>query len=570
MPRNSIPPEVGCQIAQALQAGGDQARYCKARYMGEPWNFSEDKIYRVAKKHGFVSGRKARRDKGEIRVTGLTEELVSLGARVTLAGTRRQSGKRLVTTEDMCQQLALNGHKAAQNASVSTWNRLLRDRGLSHADLMAGNPAIEMRSEHPNHVHFVDASVCVQWDLKGGKNMVARDMQKAFYKNKPGYWREVKKVLIRWMLVDHCSHAFWVRYTYASGENGVDLLDFLLDGWGGKPFADRFPFHGVPRILGMDPGAANLSYPVQRLLDRLQVESYVHAPGNSRASGCVEVAHNIWETRFEFELLLKLAEDLESLNDRAKDRMIYLNAVARHSRHGRTRAEKWREITAVQLRVLPPKAHCQALATTKPVERTPNERLRISFESRDFQLWAPALKNRKVTVELSPWNPDDLIVTTLLGEPVPCRLIEKDAHGFDRDSPVFGAEQYQRHPDTPAEKMRRDLEADEYRIEGFEPKPTGHLAPAVHFLPVRGTEILLADVPKAPPIRAGEIPGKLRRDLGLERITPPQRLRIEQWIEGRDLISHEQYREIVGRAAEEFKVRLYPAMKRSPLKAAAN
>lgn len=570
MPRNSVPPEVGVEIAKALQAGGDWARSCKARYMGEPWNFSEDKIYRVARKHGFVSGRKPRSDRFEIRVEGVTDELIALGARVSLAGTRRRSGKRLVTTEDVRQQLALNGFPEAQNAAISTWNRLLRTRGLAHADLMAGNPAIEMRSEHPNHAHFVDASVCVQWDLKGGKRMVARDMQKAFYKNKPGYWREVKKVLIRWMLVDHCSHAFWVRYSYASGENGVDLLDFLLDGWAAKPCADRYPFQGVPFVLGMDPGAANLSFPVQRLLKCLKVDPYVHAPGNSRASGCVEVAHSIWEARFEYELLLKLAEDLDALNGRAHDRMIYLNAVGRHSRHGRTRMEKWREITAEKLRVLPPKEHCQALATTKPVERTPDERLRILLDSRDFQLWAPARKNRKVLVELNPWNPDELIVTTKEGEPVPCRLIEKDKHGFDRNAPAFGAEQYQRHPDTPAEAMRRDLEADKYRIAGFEPKPTGHLAPAVHFLPVRGTEIVIDDIPKAPPMRAEEVPGRLRRELGLERITPPQRQRIEQWIEGRDLISADQFREIAAKAAAAFKVTQRPALPQATLKTVAN
>jgi hypothetical protein len=235
--------------------------------------------------------------------------------------------------------------------------------------------------------------------------------------------------------------------------------------------------------------------------------------------------------------------------------MIYLNAAAEHSRHGRTRCEKWMEITQEQLRLLPPKEHCERLATCKPFTRTPDERLRISVDNREFQLKAPALKNRPVNVDYTPWEPDQLNVWTKDGEIVPCRLIQRDEHGFDDQAPFYGDGQYKSHADTPAQKLRKELEAlpKGERLNGFEPKPTAHLVPKQHFIPKRGTDIVLDTLPKAPSIRAGEVPGKLRRTLGLERLTPVQNQQVTHWLNGREMLTTQEFEEIQAKAEAAWK-----------------
>lgn len=545
-PRN-IPHEAGIEIAKALNAGGEMRKGVISKYTQAPWGWSQSKVYDVAKEYGWQSKRKARADKGVFRKEGFSDEALEQCARVLLATTRYKLGKRLMCTDDLIQQMVLNGYKEFEGVPASTLNRWLREHQLNHAQLLSTGAAIEMRSLHPNHIHFVDASICVQWDFNGKKKMVARDMKTAFYKNKPGYWKEVRKVLIRWVIVDDCSGAFYVDYSYAGGENTADLLNFILDAWGQKSYSSKYPFHGVPKMLGMDPGAANTSHEVGALIKKLGVEPYVHAPGNSRASGVVEVIHGFWERRFEWELLLKLAENLEELRTRAHDKMTYLNAMAEHSRTKVTRNLKWLEIKQEQLKILPPKDYCQKLATSKPVKRTPDERLRISFEGREYQLHAPALKKVAVWADRNPWQVNELNVWVEGGEMVPCRLIEKDAHGFDTQAPVYGEGIYKSHADTPAQTLVKSMEKSKagYVVEGFEPKPTAHLVPDQTFMPKRGTPIVRDELPKEPPVKAGDVAGRIRIALDIERITAPMRQQLDGWLNDRDVLSAEEYRSVL-------------------------
>ena len=551
MPRKiPVTPEIGVEIAQAFAAGKDARQAVLNRYMNSPWEWSINKVYAVAREFGWESGRDKRPDKGEIRIPGIEEAGIIQAIKVLLQTTRQKRGKRLMCTEDLIQQMVLNGYECFRNVTVPTFNRWLKQKKLHHSQMVAGNPAVEMASKHPNHIHFADASICVQWDLRNNKKMVERDMQKSFYKNKPGYWKQVRKVLIRWMLVDHTTGLFFVDYSYAGGENAADLLDFLLAAWGPKEYSAKYPFLGAPFMLGLDPGAANTCNEVKNMLRKLGIDVYVHEPGNSRANGAVETMHSFWEEHFESMLLLKLADSLEDLRERAHDRMIYLNAMKKHSRHGKSRTDKWMEISASQLRILPPVEHCRKLATSAPVTRVPDEKLQISFENRDYQLKAPALKQVKVNLDYTPWEPNELNVWTDDGEHVPCRLIVRDANGFDVEAPVFGENEYKRHADTPAQRLRNQFEAEDKktRLNGFEPKPTAHLVPDITFIPRKGVEIFPTELPKTPPIKATEVPGKLRRELNIERITPLMRQQIDKWLGGAVELSGEEYEALCRKA----------------------
>ena len=544
-PLPDLPPEVELEIRSGFEAGGDAQKAVVAKYTAPPWSWSVNKVYRIARSTGWVSGRKARADRGAFRIAGVDDALIEKAALIQKEATRKKTGKGLMVAKDVRTQLVLNGDEAAGRMSDSTMNRHLRRKELSHASLEAGNPAIQMRSLHPNHIHFLDASVCVQFDFRRGTGhrMVTRDMQTSHYKNKPAALRSIRNVLIRWIVVDHRSGAFHVDYTFSPGENTEDMLSVLLDAWAPKADPARNPFHGVPFMLGLDPGAANTSHAVKHLCKRLGVELYVHEPGNSRASGVVENLHGIWERRFEYELLLKPAESLEDLRARARDRALSLNSE-RHSRHRRTRFGMWMAIKPDQLRIMPPLEHCRALATGKPERRTPDERLRIRVGGVEYQLSAPARKGQPVWIDRNPWQVGEWnawIEAEGRGrEAVLCERIIKDDAGFDVTAPVFGEDRYRRHPDTPATAMG-NLSDDERakRLGGFEPKPTAHLVPEVDYMPKRGTP-MIPEIPAVPPIPAEHVRRRVRERLGLERLNPLQVDMITALLAGREAITESE------------------------------
>ena len=272
----------------------------------------------------------------------------------------------------------------------------------------------EMRSMHPNQIHFIDSR------LVAGHRMVALDMG---------------ATLIRWFVVDHYSGAFWVDYTVADGENAPELPSVLLDAWTPKADPARYPFHGVPFMLGLDCGAANTNHALRRLCNRLGVQLTLRPPYNGRAFGVVEGLHALWQRRFECELLLKPAESLEDLRARARDRALFLNNE-RHSRHGRTRFGMWMSIKPDHLRIMPPLEHCQALATGKPKQRTPDERLRIKVGGAEYQLSAPARKGQPVWIDRNPWQVGEwnawIEVEGYGREPVVCRRVVRLGCGAER------------------------------------------------------------------------------------------------------------------------------------------
>ncbi|RKT44509.1 DDE-type integrase/transposase/recombinase [Thiocapsa rosea] len=546
---STLSPEAEFEILRDFNAGDDARKAVIAKY--QALGYSAKTVYRVAKDLGWDSGRKPRADRGTIRIPGVDDAAIENCALVQLEATRKRTGKGLMCAEDIITQMALNGHEEFLGMTPSTLNRHLRRRELDHASLTAGNPATAMRSTHPNQIGFLDASICVQWDLKGSAGrMVSRDMERSFYKNKPGYWKTVRKVLVRWLYVDHFSGAFWVDYTYAGGENTADMISFLLDAWAPKRDPERYPLQGVPEMLGLDPGAANMSHETQNLCKRLGVTIEKHAPGNSRASGVVEKAHSFWEQRFEYELLLKLADSLEDLRERAWDRALYLNSNLKHSRHKTTRFLKWNEIKEGQLKILPPKDHCMRLATGRAEERVPNEQLRISVDGTEYQLSAPARKRRKVMFDRDPWNVGELanVWVELEGgvrDPVPCRRIVKDGAGFDETAPVYGEGRYRSHPDTPAMTLKK-LSPDERaaRLGGFEPKPTSVLVPDVVHMPKRGTP-MTPEIPAAPPVPAVHVRRQVRERLGLERLTPQQGDMITGLLAGREAITESELDELI-------------------------
>jgi transposase InsO family protein len=175
----------------------------------------------------------------------------------------------------------------------------------------------------------IDASVCVLYYMKSG---VLKSMPKdEFYKNKPqNLARIVNDLCTRYVATDHASGTIWTRY-FTGGETAQNLIDFFL--WAVSQ-RQGMVAHGVPFMVMLDPGAANISHLFKNLCEQLQVKLQINEPGNPRAKGQVENAQNLVERHFEGLIRFMPTLDLEQLNAACERWQISFNAARKHTRHG--------------------------------------------------------------------------------------------------------------------------------------------------------------------------------------------------------------------------------------------
>jgi hypothetical protein len=280
---------------------------------------------------------------------------------------------------------------------------LLRQRGMNSVSLKTPPPRIQMRSLHPNHVHQLDASVCIQYYLAPGKPLEILP-ENIFYKNKFENYMKVKRKIIRWVLTDHYSGSIYVKYYQSKGERSDDLFDFLCSAWGIKH--EKYPFRGVPQLLMMDAGAANTSKAIIEFLKRLDVHIPPSMPENPARNGSVEKAQDIVERKFESRLKFQPASSIEELNAAAHDWAAWFNATKKHSRHDMTRTGCWLRVSKEQLRELPAREILVDLFANPEEERTVTSRYSISYRGKEYDLrhLQDIHPNAKVKVILRPYN----------------------------------------------------------------------------------------------------------------------------------------------------------------------
>lgn len=339
-------------------------------------SLSPQTVYRHLAKVGWESGRKTRSDKGTTIVP--VEDLNFYGS--AQKSSTRANGKVTMNLPTIVGIGAANGKPP--KASVSTIARQLRARGLDVRSQARATSHVTMRSLHPNHVHQVDASLCLVYYLNGKQGIIREDVA---YKNKLDTYRNVKLRVYRWVLTDHTSSTIITWYTEAAGEDQLSLAEFLLFAWGQQ---QGRPFHGVPRILIWDKGAANQSHAVKSLMRALEVQDIAHATGNSRAKGQVEGAQNIVEKEFESRLRLQPVECVEELNAAA---FAWTNAFNANRIDGQdtrlhrgpihlSRYDLWHKIREDQLRFLPEEELCRALLVGREETRVVRGEREIGYK----------------------------------------------------------------------------------------------------------------------------------------------------------------------------------------------
>lgn len=456
-------------IAQQLKAAKHGK---KGRIIQDASTFlsiSHAELYRRLENVGYTTERKTRSDKGKSAISAdVAKEIGGL-----LMISKRANGKQNGTIKAVNQLLRDNGVNL--NVSDTTVSRALRKHHFHPEQLSVPSAHIRQRSLHPNHVWQIDASVCVLFYLPNGGIKIMEE--KEFNDNKPKNLEKISRVrVIRYVITDHYSG--WLYVEYVSGaEDSNNLINCFLNAIQQRNRQE--PMHGVPHILMMDKGSANLSGYFLNLLDRLQVRHIEHAAGNPRAKGQVECAQNIVERNFESLFRINQFAQIKSideLNVYAAQWRAAFNQSAVHTRTKQTRNQVWMTIQPEQLRLAPNPDICRELVTTMPKSATVRGDLTVTHsvkgfgnQSYDVSHIPDIYVKAKVEIVVNPYRiPDiDVVVTDIEGNKtnytVSPQKLDK-ASLFPLDAPVIG-EGIESLPDSIADKHRKAITKAAYGVE---------------------------------------------------------------------------------------------------------
>jgi len=446
--------------AAAAGHGGKEAIYAAAC---QHTNMSRATLMRRLKEVTVKEKRKQRSDAG---TTSIPEAMLQLVAATMMEG-YRANNKKIMTVGHALEILAANGkiprgRVDEESGEIRPWSasavlRALRQAGLHPEQLRRATPATPQRSLHPNDVWQIDASISTLFYVP--ESGVADMSPAVFYKNKPGNFEKIKRQrLTRYVVTDHCSGAIFVHYV-AGGESIVNMTESFLRAIAQRPNQQMY---GVPFRLTMDPGSAGESSAFGNLLRRLFVEPVVNSVGNARAKGQVENAHNLVECDFESGFKFGHVPDINWINAQAARWMRWYNSTKVHGRHGLTRYQKWLEITAEQLRIIPEGIDARDIVFGKKETRVVNQWVNIEFGGQEWKVGhvPGVMMGETLEVVVNPFNPQALYaVSGADGNELMIALerVEKDEHGFVADGALIGRE-FKGAADTRLDTNRKLIE----------------------------------------------------------------------------------------------------------------
>ena len=450
--------------------------------LAETLNRSLNTTYQYLKKYGgWESGKKPRKGKGE---TCVPEALCRKIAGLVICGDRA-NGKRPMCIKDAVKRWEANGEGIADPEtgeitmpSVETISRAMRRYGCHPDQLRVASPSVRMRTEYPNRLWQADASVCVLYRIRGtGK--IGLMKEESYNEKKPENLIKIRNTrIVRYIVVDHCSGNFYLRYEQAAGEDAKGFLDTLIDA-----MTDRGPqdvMHGVPEILYTDPGPGPASSLVTGFCGQMGITPAQHVPGRARATGSVEKCQDIVECKFESRLRFLEVPDvaqLQALADRCRRQFC---ATAIHTRTKKTRNDVWLSIPAEKLRTVEADV-MHSIAAWGEVRCQVKDDFTISADTRTHygvrrydlrELGYHGLQVRdSVSVRLNPYKAPSIIAVIEKpdGEKLSFEVppMQFDGAGFDLGAPAFG-EGFKAMPKTRAEKTLETIKKEAYGVQSVE------------------------------------------------------------------------------------------------------
>ncbi|MDO4723439.1 MAG: DDE-type integrase/transposase/recombinase [Comamonadaceae bacterium] len=456
--------EVLLHIKQQADAAGHGHKERIYQAACQQYGWALPTLKRWLSQLGAARARKRRSDAGACALTLEHAQMISAALMEGYRANKKKGAALSGTLEKLranvpglaCALDAATGE--LRPLSASAVSRALRHYRLHPEQLRRAAPAQPLRSEHPNEVWQIDASISILFYVpdEGGLQAMARAQ---FNKNKPGNFERIKRQrLTRYVITDHYSGSIFVHYV-AGGESTVNMAEAFLRCIAQRPGQQMY---GVPFHLMMDPGSAGTAGAFGNLLRRLQVAPIVNQVGNARAKGQVENAHNLVEVDFESGFRLTHVPGIDWINQQAARWMRYYNSQRVHSRHGAPRWMKWMEITPAQLRVVDA-ALARELLTHAPATPKVDVFLQVRFAGRvwDVSGVGGVMVGERLAITYNPFNPAAAYVLLrdadgheqLLEVPE----VEKNAAGFAA-SAAHIAHEYKRPADTTADTQRKAIE----------------------------------------------------------------------------------------------------------------
>ena len=450
--------------------------------LAETLNRSLNTTYQYLKKYGgWESGKKPRKGKGE---TCVPEALCRKIAGLVICGDRA-NGKRPMCIKDAVKRWEANGEGIADPEtgeitmpSVETISRAMRRYGCHPDQLRVASPSVRMRTEYPNRLWQADASVCVLYRIRGtGK--IGLMKEESYNEKKPENLIKIRNTrIVRYIVVDHCSGNFYLRYEQAAGEDAKGFLDTLIDA-----MTDRGPqdvMHGVPEILYTDPGPGPASSLVTGFCGQMGITPAQHVPGRARATGSVEKCQDIVECKFESRLRFLEVPDVAQLQALADRWRRHFCATAIHTRTKKTRNDVWLSIPAEKLRTVEADV-MHSIAAWGEVRCQVKDDFTISADTRTHygvrrydlrELGYHGLQVRdSVSVRLNPYKAPRIIAVIEKpdGEKLSFEVppMQFDGAGFDLGAPAFG-EGFKAMPKTRAEKTLETIKKEAYGVQSVE------------------------------------------------------------------------------------------------------
>ena len=448
--------------------------------LAETLNRSLNTTYQYLKKYGgWESGKKPRRGKGK---TCVPEALCRKIAGLVICGDRA-NGKRPMCIKDAVKRWEANGEGIADPEtgeitmpSVETISRAMRRYGCHPDQLRVASPSVRMRTEYPNRLWQADASVCVLYRIRGTGN-IGLMKEESYNEKKPENLIKIRNTrIVRYIVVDHCSGNFYLRYEQAAGEDAKGFLDTLIDA-----MTDRGPqdvMHGVPEILYTDPGPGPASSLVTGFCGQMEITPAQHVPGRARATGSVEKCQDIVECKFESRLRFLEVPDVAQLQALADRWRRHFCATAIHTRTKKTRNDVWLSIPAEKLRTVEADV-MHSIAAWGEVRCQVKDDFTISADTRTHygvrrydlrELGYHGLQVRD-SVRLNPYKAPSIIVVIEKpdGEKFSFEVppMQFDGAGFDLSAPAFG-EGFKAMPKTRAEKTLETIKKEAYGVQSVE------------------------------------------------------------------------------------------------------
>ncbi|ESP62833.1 hypothetical protein, putative phage associated protein [Smithella sp. ME-1] len=442
----------------------------KIKELAGHYGVTKATIHRYAAVRG-IRFRRERKTKGQ---SAATREILLEASALQLAS-RRTSNEIPLPACDAKEILEDSGIETG-GVSTSRFVARLRQEKISAKDILRPAPHQRLLSDYPNHVWQFDVTNCLQYFLDEKKGLGERDTEMTMYKNKiVKTAKAIKKELLRYVVVDHCSGAFYFQYFYATGERAADGSAFLFRAmrpkdelikklWNGEsaPKLGKFRMHGVPFMLVCDRGSIATAKANQALFDALHIELKPHMPGNPRAKGAVEgMMHYI--NRFEARLKLERPSDLDELNRWALDWGIRINGE-KLMRGVAPRSILWSYITTEQLRLCPEEELFRLLIKEPAFTRIVDGSCLISVDNRRYQIPDPQAAWQKVSVVRHPYEYPNIEVHCN-GNVWLCQPIPEDQYGRLTNGVHYGEYKGIKHTETQKTKTEMEKKAETWGLK---------------------------------------------------------------------------------------------------------